>query len=130
MCRIHHHQGPVLRAPLAGVAGDGIGVVHRLDPSQVQVHGSAGPFQFDPGLARLPVQGPDDGGVTIGDPESLSLDPAAFRFLGLPVLDPVAHGEPPGLNPGHVAPLEAAGGVFHLAAVLQDHPESLSARIH
>ena len=65
---VHHHQGPILRAPLAGMAGDGIGMIDRLDPAQVQVHLPAGPMQLDQGHTRLPVQGPDDAGVAVGDP--------------------------------------------------------------
>ena len=127
---VHHHQGAVFGPALAGVAGDGIGVVHRLHPAEVQLHAAPGAFQFHSGAASLPVQGPDDARVAVGDAEPLPLDPAAFRLLGLPVLDPVADGEAPVLDSGDFRPVEPGRQEFHRSASLQFHPDRLPLRIH
>jgi hypothetical protein len=127
---VHHHQGAVLGPALAGVAGDGVGVVHRLRPPEVQLHAAPGAFQFHPGSAGLPVQFPDDAGIAVGDPETLPLDPAAFGLLRLTKLDPVPHGEAPVLDPGDFRPTEPGRKELHLAAAFQVHPDGLPFQIH
>ena len=130
MLGVHHHQGAVLGPALAGVAGDGVGVVHRLHAAQVKLHTASGPLQLDPGPPGLEVQLADDAGVTIGDAEPLPLNPAPLWLLGLPVLDPVAHGEPPVFDPGDFGPPEPDRKELHLAATLQRHPNGLPLSVH
>jgi hypothetical protein len=119
---IDHHQRAVHGPPLAGVAGQGVGQVHRLDPSEIQLDGSAATFQLDFGLAGVPVQLPDEPGIAVGDAEALTLDSQAVRFLGFPILDPVADGEPPGFDPGHLDSPEPMGLELHMAAIRQTQP--------